>query len=383
MARVKARGRKLGSLVYNPGGPGQAATEFIVGAASGAQVYSSELLEHYDIVGLDPRGTGFSHPVMCDPDIWNERVSLFPKTTTEFQELVEHNRVVGDSCAKLTGPLINHLDTIHVVKDLELIGYTYAELYPENVNHIVGDGILDHGQSEATTLNGEAEDAYERTLDQFFEWCKSNSTCFQHKENPAAIFDAIVKQANSKPIPAPGCSSKGDGACRVDVTGEEIRFNAQGFLGAVDESLFFPGWLALSEAIALAAKGNATLLSTHLATSKTSTQFPGMAIGCQDWSHNSKSTACIGWPAPNTNPQGPVRKSVMKAPKMLLVNSLYDPENSYVWANSVRNQVPNSVLLTRNGGGHTSYQLWGKTSELMDRFLITGELPKDGTIVDS
>jgi len=331
----------------------------------------------------------------------------------------------------MTGPLINHLDTTNVVKDMELvrlalkdgklnflgqsygslIGSQYAELYPENINRMALDGIVDHSQSETSTLAGEST-TYELTLNNFFDWCNTTTNCSLHGQDARTIFDSLIKTADTKPIPAPGCAPTGDNPCRADVTGEEILINVQGLLTGQNASIVSPtGWAELSSALLEATKGNATNLSTPLATSNTFPDFAGTAIGCQDWLQTSTSLAdlqlktqmtafiaphtrglsqtyslqsgCIGWPAPVTNPQHYLDKKVAKAPPILLVNSWYDPSTSIVWANGVKNQMPGSVLVTREGAGHTSYFLSGDSSRAIDAFLLKGKMPKEGTVFNS
>jgi hypothetical protein len=93
---------------------------------------------------------------------------------------------------------------------------------------------------------------------------------------------------------------------------------------------------------------------------------------------------CIGWAAVVTNPNHRFDlKAVDKAPPMLLVNSIYDSSTSFVWANSVRSQTPKSGLVVRDGFGHTSYTLYGKTSAAIDRFLSAEKLPAHRTTFNS
>lgn len=102
---------KVGSLIINPGGPGGRASEFVTGIALG-KIDVPSLRENFDIIGLDPRGAGLSNQVQCDMSILAERVSLFPQTDEDFEELVDKNKRLGESCRNLTGPLFEHLDTI-------------------------------------------------------------------------------------------------------------------------------------------------------------------------------------------------------------------------------------------------------------------------------
>jgi pimeloyl-ACP methyl ester carboxylesterase len=452
MARLRAPSEsRLGSLIYNPGGPGGAGTTVVIGVALGeasTPIYSPELLKHYDIIGLDPRGVGLSAVVKCDPDLYNKRVSSFPTDEKGFQELIASNKEFAGSCVNLTGPLINHLDTISVVKDIELIrlalddgklnllgqsygtqiGEQYAELFPQNINRMVIDGIVDHSQAEPTALDIEVslpvllylrigmltcnqQQAFESTLGKFFEWCSTSTDCALHGQDVVAVFDAVVDRAVTTPIPAPGCLPTSDTPCRADVTADELLQSAQGFLHVQNASAFGAGWATFSKAIAEAADGNATLLSSTLVISDSDALYSSLAITCQDWSNKSITwdrlkielqvraaiaphtrgmsqtgailSKCIGWPAPIVNPPHVLNSKAGTAPAFLMVNSFWDPSTSIVWANAVRQQMASAVFVARNGSGHLSYQLFGDTSKVMDEFLINGQLPEDGTIYGS
>jgi hypothetical protein len=97
----------------------------------------------------------------------------------------------------------------------------------------------------------------------------------------------------------------------------------------------------------------------------------------QTW---SVQTACIGWPVPVQNP--PHSADVHGAPPILLINATHDPSTSYTWANGLLNQISGSVLLTREGDGHTSYYLSGhsRTRDAIDHYLVTGITPPPNTV---
>jgi len=65
------------------------------------------------------------------------------------------------------------------------------------------------------------------------------------------------------------------------------------------------------------------------------------------------------------------------------VKSFYDSETSIVWANGLKQQLPTSILILRNGVGHTSYQTYGEISIAIDDYLLTGSLPAQGTVYDN
>lgn len=371
-----------------------------------------------------------STPIQCDPTIWNQHVSTAGTDQKSFDALVAKNKALGASCEKLTGPLLNHLDTTSVAKDLEelrvalddgklnlvgisygtQIGSQYVELFPENMGRFVLDGNVDHSQSEISSLMAEST-TYEATLNQWFSWCNTTDDCALRGQDVVGIFDKVVAALPDSAIPAPGCVDSG--ACQPTVWGEDIIYSVQGFLGVTGVvPSISTNWALLSEALLEASQGNATLLSPDLAQSQTDVAFPGLAVLCQDWRHTASTpediklrletasifaphtkgicqtfslqTECIGWPAPVSNPQHWLDQAkTAKAPPLLLVNALYDPETSFLWARGLKEQLPSARLLIRDGAGHSSYFLGGQTTDVIDAFLINGTLPADGFVTTS
>jgi pimeloyl-ACP methyl ester carboxylesterase len=429
IARLKAKASsRLGSLVYNPGGPGDPTSMEVFFAAQAllnnkTTIFSPELLKHYDIIGLDPRGVGRSSPIKCDPNIFNQRVSVSPKTEEQFNQLIEYTKALGESCKQMTGSILGHVDTVHVAKDIELVrqalneskvnylglsygtlmGTSYAELYPENVGRMVLDGIMDHSGSEISAIASESV-TFEMTLNKYFQWSSKTTNHALHGKDAAAIFDSVIEAASTKPIAVPSCP-EGVTPCRNDTNAEEILIAVKNLLGNEDT------WPSLSTALDEASRGDASLFATPIVTSSEHPFFSALAIGAQEWTQSSKTfadfvlkeqliqtlaphtrgisqtwsllTKGMNWPAPVTNPQHTLNDRIKNVPTILLVNSLWDPATSADWANSVKVQIPNSVLILRNGGGHTSYNTFKKTSAAMDNFLVNGVIPPQGTTYES
>ncbi|KAF2083651.1 alpha/beta-hydrolase [Saccharata proteae CBS 121410] len=427
---------RIGSVIYTPSGPGGVATQSIESAAAaealGLQVFTSGVRKHFDLIGLDPRGVGKSTPVRCNATLYNERVSIFPTDASSFEKLVEHNKALGKSCLEMTGHLLAHIDTVSVARDMEAvrvalndgklnflgesygsqIGATYAEMYPHSIRAMALDGIVDHTQDKTSSLVGETW-TYENELTRFAEWCANTTPCALQSVDVLALFDNLTTTASKTPIPAPGCVKSG--LCRADVNGEELRLNVQSQLTIKDSpklaALDYSLWADLATALLLASRANATALSTTIAVSDPDAQFPSLAVGCLDWLRPSTladltykaaltrliaphtrghtqsylyQSAYIGWPIPVTNPQQYLRFSGNGTSiPILLAQSLHDPETSYIWANSVYEQIPGAVLVTRGGDGHTSYILGGETARAMDEYLVDGVLPERGTVFET
>jgi pimeloyl-ACP methyl ester carboxylesterase len=61
MIRFKATGDKIGSLVINPGGPGESGVK---SAANLVAMMPPSVRERFDLVGFDPRGVAASTPAV-------------------------------------------------------------------------------------------------------------------------------------------------------------------------------------------------------------------------------------------------------------------------------------------------------------------------------
>jgi pimeloyl-ACP methyl ester carboxylesterase len=420
-------GHPQGSLFFDPGGPGGSGTEFVYIESLFPGVFSAATRKNFDLIGFDPRGVGLSSPVTCDPDLLNERVTLFPRTQAEFRRLVAHNRALGLSCRELTGPLLEHVDTVSAARDLEALrralgqgklnylglsygsqlGATYAELFPNRFRTLALDGALDHSLSPRTRFSDEAG-AYQDSFDRFVDWCAATTTCALHGRDVRALFDRLARQADRTPLPAPGCAEQG--YCRPTVTGEDLRFNTQGLLLFPFPLRFIAddGWNGLALALQEAEAGDATRLASPIATAPANAPLNGsqIAIECLDWNPIAGSLAdlhrlqrlgesvspqfggasqswtiiagCIGWPAPTVNPPQPIR--MRPAPRILITNATHDPSTAYPWALALHRHLPSSVLVTREGDGHTSYLNPGRTRDAIDRYLLTRRTPPEGTV---
>ncbi|KAI0194928.1 Alpha/Beta hydrolase protein [Xylaria flabelliformis] len=424
VARIKTNNsQSLGTLFFNPGGPGGSAVANVVLVSELPSSSLYQVTQGYDLVGVDPRGAGYSTPMRCDPDLWNQRVRTAVTNEKEFKALVQHYAAVGESCANMTGPLINHLDTVSVAKDHEVvrqilgadkfnfiggswgsqIGYTYAEMYPETVGRMAVEGIVDHSEA-ATTAVQTMSTGYEATIHKFFDWCRTNASCALHGQDARAVLESVIAKAHENPIPAPGCLQTGPGACFADVSDEELLTNAQ-VLAAAPPKL--AGWSALAQGLLSASQGDATIFSNPYFTTDTdvdlTTAWANLGTGCQDWAHPAKSyrdvlnlvrqttalspvtkgfsqsfqwfTMCIGWPTALTNPPRKIYSSIAKAPEILMVSSYWDPETSIQWAVGAKAQIPNSRLIYRNGSGHATYALNGDAAAAINRFILDGAMP--------
>ncbi|OAA59707.1 Alpha/beta hydrolase fold-1 [Niveomyces insectorum RCEF 264] len=417
--------KRIGSLILNPGGPGGSGMEFVANGVSGTGLsFSDELREHFDLIGPDPRGIGYSTPMRCNPDLWNKRVTIQPKNESEYESVLAYWRELGEDCKARTGPAFDHFNTDNTARDLEAIrialgegpinyfgmsygtalGSRYLELFPGNIRTLLLDAVCDSALNETSFSSTELQ-SYEVVVDHFAAWAGANESSPLHGRDVGALLDDLFTRADKTPVKAPGCHQDNSTAlqCRPDVTGEEMRFNLQLLL------LYPIQYPTTAQAVLEAANGNATQLSTEWYVQDRNVVFSEKGVACKDWPSSSTwaewqlktyllksisphlqginwdtgiQMSCQAWPTtPTGNPHN-IQVSSASAP-VLLVNSLYDTETPYSWAVNQQRGIDGSVLLTRDGDGHSSYVLFGDTQKAMDAYLVNVTVPEPGTVYSS
>ena len=165
MIRFKATGKKIGSLVVNPGGPGESGID---AAASLVGAIPQSVRQSFDLVGFDPRGVGSSTPaVWCNSDADNDKLRADPivdYTPAGVAHIESETKDFVARCVKKMGnEFLENVGTVSVIKDLDAIratvgdqkltylgysygtriGSAYAEAYPQNVRAMILDGAVD------------------------------------------------------------------------------------------------------------------------------------------------------------------------------------------------------------------------------------------------
>ncbi|OZM70269.1 alpha/beta hydrolase [Amycolatopsis antarctica] len=430
--------QRIGSLFINPGGPGVPATETIDSIDPGSDTgpYSPAVLARFDVVGMDPRGVGDSGAVRCLTD--EQRAEA---TAADFDpavpggkplpELLDDARTFTDGCLAHHSPeFLASLSTDNVARDMDqvraaigeeqitfygmsygtVVGPMYATLFPDRVRQMVIDAPVDTKLWHNNTLDflDDVSRSNEQTLDTWFETCRTEGpqVCPLGNGDPEAAFDALITRLEAQPLQVPpveGLTPGGtlDGA----VTLEAAR------AGAGAREL----WPTLTAGLLAAQQGNGTLL--HFLISKVTVapfggpyailQEPHTAVRCADWprttdiaAHTAAATKiadrdkrlasragysalnCALWPAPNTD-RFTEPLTGAGAPPVLIVGGRVDNVTPYHWAEAMTETMDNSVLLTREGVGHTSYRRSGPCiDDAVDATLINGVLPAGGTVCE-
>ena len=405
------------ALLVNPGGPGGSGVDLAVGLSLSTEL-SDTVLEHYDLVGFDPRGVALSSPVKCLSD--KQKDSYFAAspnvlTSAGFADAKAEAKMFADACAANYGSKLADLSTVQTAKDMDRIrqalgqakldylgfsygtelGSIYVHLFPGNVGRTVLDGAVDPYTDPIASFADQLQ-GFELAFDQFATWCRTASGCSALGDPRQAVY-SIVAKANAAPISAPGDSRSVTSA--LALTG-------------VLQSLYSRGdWPKLGQALLDARSGNAKRLlgladeynQRNPDGSYSNIADANTAINCNDappgptddtvrttalkwqqaypmfglWSAASLFS-CQSWQPERTPLPVP---SAPTAPTVLVIGNLHDPATPYQGAKDLTKALGHAVLLSWNGQGHTSY-LEGSTCIDSDvtAYLVDGTLPAAGTL---
>jgi pimeloyl-ACP methyl ester carboxylesterase len=210
---------RIGSMMVNPGGPGFGGSSL----ADDAEYYfSQDLIDRFDIIAWDPRGTGESTPAVNCVDTFDEYYGLDspPETPEEKQALIDASQAFNDKCAENSGTILPYISTKASAQDINSLrlalgeekvsffgfsygselGTTWATMFPETVRAIVVDGAVDPNASSIQKGMNQAK-GFEGQLATFLKQCSERTTCEFHNDGDAeAAFDQLVLDIDAKPL---------------------------------------------------------------------------------------------------------------------------------------------------------------------------------------
>ena len=229
--RAKSPDKRIGYLLVNPGGPGESGMELVERLYEGLFPY--ELLDHFDIVGFDPRGVGASEPEFACGEP-GEQIALLATIDgkADTPEEIAAGEAAANLCIQSMGPVGALLHTQYVANDMDAIrqalgadqisylgfsygsvlGIWYATLFPDSVRAMVVDGA-DNPVDPAATLQERIDEAIEETapladlLGQALLACADPECPIYNDGDPVSYFleaveklDLVVAAADGHPL---------------------------------------------------------------------------------------------------------------------------------------------------------------------------------------
>ena len=198
LIRFPATGTKIGSLVINPGGPGESG---IGAAADLLDSLPPNVRKQFDLVGFDPRGVGSSTPaVRCNTDAQNDadradpQVDYSPAGVAHIEDT--EKQFVQRCVDKMGKDFLANVGTVNVAKDLDQlraalgdekltylgysygtrIGSAYAEAFPDKVRAMILDGAVDP-TADPIQSNIDQSAAFQKAFNDYAADCAKHATC--------------------------------------------------------------------------------------------------------------------------------------------------------------------------------------------------------------
>lgn len=420
LIRFPATGEKIGSLIINPGGPGESGIE---AAASLIEGLPPQVRQRFDLVGFDPRGVAASTPALwCNSDADNDRLRADPQVDYSPEGVArieaETKAFVQRCVDKMGKDFLANVGTASVAKDLDAlraalgdeklnylgysygtrIGAAYAEAYPEKVRAMILDGAVDPNADPIQSDIDQAE-AFQEAFNDFAADCAKDSDC-PLGTDPAKsvqVYRDLVNPLVAEPMKTkdPRGLSYGDA-----------------LVGTI-MALYSPNlWRYLSEGLTEMTKGRG---DTMLALADmymrrdpqgryTNATDARIAVNCVDqppitdrakvveedrrlrevapfmsygeFTGYAPMSTCAFWPVPPTSE--PHAVSAPGLPPVLVISSTGDPATPYQAGVDLAKQLGGG-LLTFNGTQHTvAFQGEQCVDDYAVAYLVDGKLPPPG-----
>ena len=395
--RASEPDQRIGSMFFNPGGPGSSGVEEVR--------RSADLLDRtgqgrFDVVSWDPRGTGASTRVRCFADprererFWGD---LVVPTTVAAQTNYQRKAVeYGRRCAEASGDLLKYISAADTVRDMDhlrrlvgdrrltyygwsygtILGQTYANMFPRRVRAMIIDGVLDPRPftKSIQAAIGRGLVGTDLNFREFQRLCQlaGPERCALAGKGPVrARVQGLIHRLQRRSIPAPSARPPGR-ATYADLLVALFPWTPNAAT-----------WPVMAEALDEAAAGDGSALLTFSrqlpsivhgslvpATALQCADKPPPTVGSEAWPEvigrfSGENFAlgptngwwlwgpCATWPVESAHRYAGPWNAATPNP-VLVVGTRVDPRTPYAGARAVSRLLGNAVLLTHDGYGHTT-----------------------------
>jgi pimeloyl-ACP methyl ester carboxylesterase len=422
VVRIPARGKSMGSLMYNPGGPG--GPGLLTTMAAAVTMAKSPITERFDLVGFDPRGVGATKPAIdcfsidgttAGDEVFTRLGSVAPALTKA------DTRALVERCAKGSGGMkalandgtrttANDMDVLRAALGEDKInflgqsygsrlGSVYAEQFPRHVRAMILDGAIDPNLDQQDRLLS-SYTGFQAAFNAMAASCAKQPKC-PLGTDPAGwttAFKRIVQPLAKAPVPASkekldfetALSGVMAGLYSPEAWPSIIAGLKEVQRGHGDELLKLANGLAGLEAESDASEGSTEALMAincvdenelspkDLAKLRTDTydRAPFMDPGTNV--NTAARDKCADWPA-TSELKTPYAQDIKGLPATLVVSITGDPTTPHSSGISLAKTL-GSTLLTVKGEGHTVVSSGSNrcVDKIAAAYLIELKLPRGG-----
>ena len=430
----QATGDYRGTLFYFVGGPGQAGVPF---GSAAMDWFDPAIPEHYDVVFFDQRGIGPRNGVECldaSATYWTTHWDF-----TDLHAVVDSVETFVADCIDESGraDILPYLSTEQAARDVEAfrqaigaprvwlygasygtyIAQVYAALFPDAIEAVILDGVMDPAVDLATD-SAQGAQAGERLFARVAAACGEDYLCSTSFEtDPLTYYDALMAALDAAPRPVMFPLSNG----RL----EERMLTPEMLFGSLSMSLYTPyDRTSFLSVLAAAEHGDYTplmrmgyrsleldpdTLRPSSAEGGTFAIYWGAfyGISCADYAGptgDADATArasieagvaqretyprffpyliglqpeCQFWPTLGEAARPPLFTGGDY--RTLILNADADAATPIVNAQSVFARVPDASMVTVRGGTHVIYG-WGEScvDDVVNDWMIRGAVPEPG-----
>ncbi|MFI9554587.1 alpha/beta hydrolase [Nonomuraea endophytica] len=411
LIRVPAtdKANRIGSLLFNFGGPGGSGVDTLAQAAKSFGTLSAR----YDLVSFDPRGVERSSGVRCgdsaEMDTFTSMNTL-PANAETTAASQKANKKFAGLCEQDSGKILPFVGTVSAARDMDrmraslgdaqlnylgmsygtLLGGVYATLFPKNVGRMVLDAPLDPTVTfEQRTLVQTA--GFQKAYESFLKACvKEGCEIGGSVEAGNKNVDRLMTELSEKPIKVgdrdltQGLASTGVAAAlyseltwpfletavsqAMKGEGEALMYLADSYTGRTPDGKYttqmtsFPAITCVDSAERPDA---ATLDRTEAAALKISPLFGSAGAG----------QLCSIWPVAGSDEARHV--DATGSGPILVVGGKGDPATPYEWAPKLTEQLKTATLVTYTGEGHGAYLSGSQCVKgIVDAYLLQGTVPQ-------
>ncbi|KAL8794631.1 MAG: hypothetical protein Q9195_002827 [Heterodermia aff. obscurata] len=418
-----------GSILFNPGGPGEPGRDFVVQLADSLLVYTGGV---YDLIGFDTRGTESTIPFSCYDNATARAFStvktpiFLNSSDTAIGESWAAKTTIADSCYEKNKHIGELIGTGFVARDMmqivdalnedgllrywglsygSVLGETVAAMYPDRMDKIVLDGVLNPRNYYRGYDLQQLVDT-DKTWDEFFKGCVASPqgcALAQHGSTPEELKNkiyALLWQFKYQPV-----------AAGTDIVADIIDYNL--IKQAISAAIYNPSfWPPLAAAFHGLLTGNLTTLFALEVTLAQPPIFPnhgpeaGLGIRASDVSLRTKNlntlyplirksfglsqllgdylvSPALHYAQWRFKAKGAYEGSfcdIKTRNPILFIGNTFDPLTPLISARNASASFPGSVVLEHGGHGHTSLaQPSLCTAKVIRAYFVNGTLPAPET----
>ncbi|MFF9015843.1 alpha/beta hydrolase [Streptomyces sp. NPDC014870] len=420
-AKASDQQRRIGSMIYNFGGPGGSG---VTGLPSFAPDYE-KLRTRYDLVSFDPRGVGRSADVNCLGDKELDAyyaLDFTPDDAAEERTLSDAQKKYAAGCEDESGEVLPHVGTENAARDMDLmrqvlgddklhyfgisygteLGGVYAHMFPENVGRALFDAVVDPNAGTEEGALGQAK-GFQLALDNFAKDCVARGDECTLPGSTVAEIEAyildLLAQLDKKPIPGIG----------------DRKLTQTQALNGIAQSLYSQEfWQYLEQGLDAADGGDGGLLLALSDSmngrdqngSYSNIQAANAAINCVDYKERytlgqAKErlpefeqtsavfgpymawalSSCSQWPVPGTWEHPDV--SAPGSAPILVLGTTGDPATPYAGTRAMVEALGDGVgvELTYEGEGHGAYNSGNAcVQNTVNAYFLDGKVPASGIV---